>query len=158
MWTASFNRGFTLVELIVTLVIIGVLAAASAPVFFTTQTFQQRGFFNEVRSVVRYAQKAAVASGCPVQVAIAANTISLLTAATTGACAAGPYATAVADPTGGPAFTRAAPGGVTLTSVPATFRFQPLGNAVDAGGNTVNPAVTVGGQTFNVVGATGYVR
>ena len=165
MATPLHLRGFTLVELVVTLVIIGALAAVSAPLFFSAQDFQQSGFRNEAVAVIRYAQKLAVGSGCGVQVAIAANTISLTTAAGVGTCFSGPFNQAVIDPSNvGVAFSRVAPQGVTVTPGPATFLFCPLGDTSSSGscsGNYTRTDVTVGltGQPqITVDGATGYTR
>lgn len=161
------SAGFTLVELVVTLVIIGALAAVSAPLFFSAQDFQQSGFRNEAVAVIRYAQKAAVGSGCGVQVAIAANTISLTTAAGVGTCFSGPFNQAVSDPSNpGVAFSRFAPNGVTIaiTAGPSPFLFCPLGDTSSSGscsGNYTRADVTVsvtGPSNISIDGATGYTR
>jgi len=62
------QRGFTIVELIMVIVIIGILAAVAGPRFFSKSNFDERFYFEEVLSTVRYAQKLAVASGCRIQV------------------------------------------------------------------------------------------
>lgn len=147
--------GFTLVELVVVLVIIGALAVVTAPVYFTRQTFEARGFFEETLASVRYAQKLAVASGCTVRVEITATGYSLWRAAGgPPGCNAGPFTTAVADPTGQPAFTRSAPSGVTLGAL--DFTFSPLGvktPTVDS-----NVVVNPGGLQFRIWGMTGFVQ
>ena len=54
------SAGFTTVELVVTLVIIGILAAIALPRFQDNTAFTQRGFYDEVRATLRYAQKIAI--------------------------------------------------------------------------------------------------
>ena len=162
MLTRLSQRGFTLVELVVTLVIIGALAAASAPLFFSAQDFQKSGFHDEVLATVRYAQKLAVGTNCGVQVTVAANTVSLTTAAGAGTCFSGPFIQAVFDPSNpGVAFARPAPQGITISS--AAVLFCPLGDTSSSGtcaGNYphADVVVTVSGQTISIIGATGHVR
>ena len=55
------HRGFTLVELITIMVILGILAAVAVPRFFDRGTFDSRRFSEEVRATLRLAQKLAIA-------------------------------------------------------------------------------------------------
>ena len=57
----SFQRGFTLIELIMVIVMLGVLAVFAAPRLLNTGDFNARGFHDETLSLLRYAQKTAVA-------------------------------------------------------------------------------------------------
>lgn len=70
---AARARGFTLVELIVVLTILGILAAIAGPRFFNDKPFRERGYYEELANALRYARKFAVASGCPVRIAIGAG-------------------------------------------------------------------------------------
>lgn len=64
------QRGFTAVELVACIVIVGVLAAVATPGLFDNQTFVARGYADEVASSLRFAQRIAIASGCQVQVTV----------------------------------------------------------------------------------------
>lgn len=149
------QKGFTLVELVVTLIIIALIAAVGGPLFFDIGVFRQRGFFEETLSAVRYAQKHAVATNCNVRVNIAASGFTLFRAASPAACNTGPYATSVVDPSSGaPAFTRTAPDGVTIATSASDIVFSGDGRA--STGATVT--VGVGGPSFTVIAATGFVQ
>ena len=74
---ATNQRGFTLMELITVMVIVGVLAAVAVPRFFDRNTFDSRGFHDQVISTLRYAQKEAIAQRRFVCVAIAGNAVTL---------------------------------------------------------------------------------
>lgn len=156
----TFGKGFTLVELTVTLVIIGALAAASAPIFFTRDTFEARGFFEDVMASVRYAQKLAVATGCTVRVEITGNTLTLQRGAGgPPACNTPPYTGDVVDPAGRPTFSRAprAGSGITMTSV--NFTFSPLGAASLGSDTTIDVTSSAAGtQQFRIWRVTGFVE
>jgi MSHA pilin protein MshC len=144
------NRGFSLTELIVVIVIVGALAAVGIPRFVDTQTFQERGFYDEALSAARYAQKFAVATGCPVQLTINSGVYTLNQGTT---CTSGIYTANVVNPaTRATTFTATAPSGVTFTMGPTTVVFDALGQA--SGDRTV----TVGSRSFQIIGATGFVK
>lgn len=143
----NMQRGFTLVELIMTLVIVGILAVAAAPRFFDVNVFKSKGFADQLQAALRYAQKEAIAQRRYVCVALAASSITLTTGAT-AACG-----TNLALPEGGNSIT--APSGVTLSSSPSSsFNFDALGRTA------LKQTITVSGATNSIVveAETGYVH
>ncbi len=143
--------GFSTVELVMVIAITAILAATAVPRFFEVGVFQDRTFYDQAIASVRYAQKLAVATRCPVRVQFTATGLALYRPATNSACTTGPYDTPVNDPTGTEAtFARTAPSGMTLTA--ANFSFTA------AGGTAADVTVTVGSRSFRVHAATGFVQ
>lgn len=141
------QRGFTLVELILVLVVIGILAAVAGPRFFSRDVFDERVYFEEALAAVRYAQKVAVASGCPIRVELDSAGYRLLHHSTCGGLS--PEAS-VADPAGGP-YQAGNPRNVSV--VPA------LKVVFDArGGTSKQHSTTVGGTFMMTVHETGFVE
>lgn len=147
----SMQRGFTLIELVTVMIIVGILAVAVVPRFFGTNIFQSRGFADQVQASLRYAQKEAIAQRSNVCVTLAASTITLTIANASGAAV--PCTVNLPFPSGGNSIT--APSGVTLSSSPsATFNFDALGRTATA------QTISVSGATDNIVveAETGYVH
>ena len=115
------RRGFTLPELVMTIVIIGILAVVAAPRFVSWKGFASRGFYDEAQGVVRLAQKTAIAWRRSIFVCVTASAVS---AASDSSCSAAFY---LAHPTTpGGQLTSTAPTGVTLSPV-GNFSFDGLG-------------------------------
>ncbi|MCZ2173851.1 MAG: prepilin-type N-terminal cleavage/methylation domain-containing protein, partial [Burkholderiales bacterium] len=149
--------GFTTVELVVTLVIVGILAAIALPRFQDSAAFTQRGFYDEVKAALRYAQKLAIAKrrevcvvflpaggGLPDRLALTFNPGTVAGAACTSAVnlpgQSAPYLVNV-------------PTGVTLV-LSANFRFNGLGQPTPA---PVTVALTGRALPITVETETGHV-
>jgi MSHA pilin protein MshC len=154
--------GFTLVELVTILVVAAILAAVAAPRFMQREAFEERGFLDATFSILRYAQRVAIAERREVCVALTASTVALsLNPLTT------PSAACTADvgaPGESAAYAIAVPAGLTLalTFPNASFRFNGLGQPVDnAGAALGDQTITLTGSTVRTItvwGQTGYVQ
>lgn len=140
-------RGYTLTELVTALVIAGILAAVAAPRFFERNAFESRGFYDQVVSSLRYAQKAAVAQHRFVCVAFTANSVTLTTGAT-AACGAN-----LAGPTGQSPHSVSS-SSASFAAIPSSFYFDALGRP------NVAQSIALSGYavTLKIEAETGYVH
>ena len=134
------QSGFTMIELIVTMILIGILAVTALPKFSDRSIFQNRGFQDETRALLSYAQKSAVAQRRNVCVTLASTGVTL-NIDSAGTCDG--TLTLPSTPNGG----------AGLTSSPGSFKFQPLGNT-DQSSDIV---ITIAGMAITVNHTTGYV-
>lgn len=143
-------RGFTLIELIMVIVITGILAAVVGPRFFDRRVFDERLFYEESLSAVRYGQKLALASGCPVRARVAGSGYALSYAVACGGVAAG---SPVANPSGGN-YVAGNPQSVDVSNPGLDVIFNSLGSATGAN------VVSFGGNdfSFSVHLATGFIE
>lgn len=136
-------RGFTLTELVLVLVLIGILAAFAAP-RLNIEGFERQSFARELTIALRHAQRVAIASGCAVDVTIQASGFSV--AWTSGGdCGSG----SLPHPTRGGAFT----GSGQVSAGTGTVRFDGMGRT--ASGTAI---VVAGGPTIVVEAGSGYVH
>jgi MSHA pilin protein MshC len=151
------EKGFTLIELVMTLVLLGILSATAMPKFFSVSSYHKQLFFDDTLAAVRYAQKLAVATGCNVQVSIATDTytVNRPEAPPRAACTSQistDFTMAVRHPGTGTPYSKSQ-AGVSLTADPTTpFYFTAVGEA------STDVTITVAGNKFLcVVAGTGFV-
>lgn len=138
--------GFTLIELIMVMIIVGILAIAVMPRFADQSAFESRGFHDETLALLRYAQKTAIAQHRTVCVAL--NTTGITLTIDTNTPADGTCNTA-------PTLPNTPRGGSGLASSVALFQFTPLGST----NQNANISITIAGSTgITVEAATGYVH
>ena len=142
------SGGFTLVELVVTLIILGILAVAVVPRFFDRQDFDARAFLDQTAGILRYAQKAAIAQRRTVCASFTSNSVSLQIRSTEGA---GACDTNLIGPAGTAPYTVTAPGSVTFASIPAAVSFNAEGRP------SAGATITISGATLTLTAETGYV-
>ena len=89
------NAGFSLVELITVILLLGILAVVALGRLTDQNLIAARGFFDDTVSAVRFAQKLAISTGCDVRVITTASSYQLRRSST---CVANDFTTPVANP------------------------------------------------------------
>lgn len=154
LWANQTQAGYSLVELVVVMVVIGLLSVVAVPRFFGNSVFEERAFRDEVISALRYARNLAIGSGCPVRADLGAGSYALSQQAiSAGHCDTAdttwPVVVQLPD---GQAFNGTAPTGVTIG--------PPLIIVFDAAGRTnlaSDQLITIGTGTLTVRAGSGYV-
>jgi MSHA pilin protein MshC len=147
----SRPRGFTLVEMVIVIVLLGIVASIAMPRFFGASSFQGTGYAHDLAFGLRWAHKLAVAQRRDVHVSLDANGLALCY--TAFPCTAPNEAP---GPDNSKPYALPPPSGVTLATSHAAFSFDALGQP------SVGPiTVTVTGgisHTITVEAETGYVH
>jgi MSHA pilin protein MshC len=120
---ARLQRGFTVIELVTVVVILGIVAVVAAPRMFNNAIFNQRGYADEIAGALRYSQRIALASGCNVRVIVNAAGYSAVqpnVRCVTG----GAWNTAVLSPDRRP-LANVAPAGIVVNAAVIEFNGAP---------------------------------
>ena len=161
LWVAAPGRpqcGFTLIELVMVLVLLGILAVYAVPRMINTGDFYARGFHDQSLAYLRYAQKTAIAQRRTVCVTLSSSGISLsmASAAASNTCAA-----TLSGPNGEAALS--ARSGVAFSSTLSNFNFDALGQPVTTAATPAQAAtqmlqVANVSRSITIEAGTGYVH
>lgn len=116
--------GFTLVELIVTMILVTILAAYAAPKFLGRHGFEGRGFADQLLTVVQDARRTAIAQRRLVCVTASGAGVDVSRATAAGAVACNET---LANPYGNGDYVLPVPASVTPYGAPLTVNFDALG-------------------------------
>lgn len=150
------QAGFTMVELVIIMMIVGILAVYVLPKMAAAVNMRQDSWHDQLVSALRYAQKSAVAHRRLTCVTITSTTVSLTVAAANPATAC---TTALLGPDGSATFATSDDSNVATTAM--TLYFQPDGRVTTDGAGTTATNRTISGTgitSITVYAETGYVE
>ena len=143
-------QGFTLVEVVIVITIVGVLAKVSTSLFFSLSTYNNQYYQDTVKNTIRYARKLAIGTGQLIYVSVTSSSITLQVMTPGGSCGVGRTFSNIMDPISNTSgYVRTAPGTTTLTySADFPIYFNNVGQALKAS----NCAISSGLVTIGVTG------
>lgn len=143
---SRYHQGFTLVELVVVILILGILSINVGSRFLSGSAFADRKVADELVEAIRYAQHVAMSRGGNIQIV---TTATNYTVKETGS------ATILRNPNGSEKYDVTIPGNSSLSA--KTISFNGLGQPSPIAGDSItvgNPAVF----TITIEGETGYAH
>ena len=148
------QAGFTLAELIIVIILLGILSVVALPALFNTADFDAANFHEDAINAFRYGQKTAIASGCDVEVSLLASgsyRLNFRSGGSATSCGTGAFSDPVIHPQMQGNFSGTAPAGVTVSDSLVVV-FDAAG-APSTGGSS-----TIGARSITVEAVTGFVH
>lgn len=136
---AKEQCGFTLVELVTIMVLVGILAVVALPRMFDSGAFQSHGAAEQVKAALRYGQKVAIAQRTSVSVVISSAPESDCQAVLAGGSVNCVIANSVAVPA-------------------KTVTFNALGQPVPNAADSIIVGTAPDSTTISIEAETGYVH
>lgn len=150
------ESGFTLVEAVVLISIVGIIAAVSAPRFLAMSDMRAVQAHRQALSDFRFAQRRAASSGCPVRIDFNGSGYELLQRTQ---CRTGAFSLPLSEPgTGRPTFEVDLPDGLALSSSVDPLVFDARGRATNSGGSVTDVTISIGTRQLEAVGESGLIR
>ena len=134
--------GFTLVELVVVVLLIGIIGFVAGPRFVKTDAFAERRAADEILSALRFTQQMAMARGGGIQLRLNSNSYTV--EETDG--------TPLQSPDRSGTYSKNLPNGVTASAI--TLAFDGLGQPVP----NADVNIAIGSLSITVEADTGYAH
>lgn len=151
--------GFTVVELVLVIVILGIMTAVAVPRMVNQDSFDDRFFVNDLVHAARYARQFAVTKGCYTRLVITTSGFELWRDNDCSS-AAFSFTSRISLPFDSENYEAS---GAPSGTVADTVTFDTVGRAGDISGSTFTPfssplTLTLGATTLTVYGESGFVQ
>jgi len=153
------SRGFTLVEVVVVMVIVGIVAVTGFSRFSSATAFHERGFANEVLSAIHYAHRLASAGGCHLRIQMGSGNLTVSSWPTCLPADHSVASTAIAHPQHSGTFVTPVPAGLTVGTLDIYFdgRGRPYTTSSETLTTTVS-TLAIGGRSLSIEPQSGYTH
>lgn len=151
--------GFTLIELIAVVIILGIVSVFAAPLLSPKSAFDERFFYDDLLQALRFSQRLAVSSGCAVQVNFLSTGYTLKQDQNCNLTSPSFIKIPVRPGSNDVYSNTSLPSGSAYSYSVNPLIFNSLGQALNSASSVISQsAITIGSRTLKVDGETGFAR